>query len=107
MAVRPIDSLTMLPRLQEAGRAVHQNEQFPYAFQQVLGAQMQQEGERSRKQVRRRTGAEQPVITPDRQGSGGQAAQTPAGEGRGRRQRGAFPEPAEPRPGAGRLDVKV
>ena len=38
MAVRPIDSLTMLPRLAEAGRAVHQSEQFPHAFQQVLGA---------------------------------------------------------------------
>lgn len=107
MAVRPIDSLTMLPRLAEAGRTVHQSEQFPHAFQQVLGAQVQQEGERSQKQVRRRTEVEHPVITADGQRSGGRAPQGSGGEGRRSRQRQTRSEPAEPPPGTSRLDVKV
>jgi hypothetical protein len=105
VAVRPIDSLTMLPRLQEAGRAVHQTEQYPHTFQQVLGAQVQQEGERSQKQVRRRTEAEQPTITPDGRRPGTQA-QTSGQRGR-HRPRQAVPEPGEAPGSAGRLDVKV
>jgi len=97
----------MLPRLAEAGRAVHQSEQFPHAFQQVLGAQVQQEGERSQKQVRRRTEAEQPVITPDGQRSGGRAPQGSGGEGRRHRQSQARFEQSEPPQGSSRLDVKV
>lgn len=105
MSVRPIDSLTMLPRLTEAGRAVQQNEQYPHAFQQVLGAQVVQEGERSQKQVRRRTEAEKPTINPDAQQRGGaQAGPRSGGE---RRQRQA-PAPRQEQPaGTGRLDVKV
>lgn len=104
MSVRPIDSLTMLPRLTEAGRAVQQTEQYPHAFQQVLGAQVQQEGERSQKQVRRRTEAERPAINPDSQGSGSQAGPRSGGE---RRQRETQPPRQEPQTGTGRLDVKV
>ncbi|BAD40473.1 hypothetical protein [Symbiobacterium thermophilum] len=105
MAVRPIDSLTMLPRLQEAGRAVQQTEQYPHAFQQVLGAQVQQEGERSQKQVRRRTEAEQPTVTPDGRRPGGQGQ--PSGRGEHHRRRQARPEPGDAPGGTGRLDVKV
>ncbi|WP_374711689.1 hypothetical protein [Symbiobacterium terraclitae] len=104
MSVRPIDSLTMLPRLTEAGRAVQQTEQYPHAFQQVLGAQVLQEGERSQKQVRRRTEAEKPTISPDAQGGGAQAGPRSGGE---RRQRQAPAPRQEPPAGTGRLDVKV
>jgi len=104
MSVRPIDSLTMLPRLTEAGRTVQQNEQYPHAFQQVLGVQVQQEGERSQKQVRRRTEAEGPAINPDTRGSGSQAGQRSGG---GRRQRETQAPRQEPEAGTGRLDVKV
>ncbi|MEW8977256.1 MAG: hypothetical protein AB2385_02535 [Symbiobacterium sp.] len=105
MSVRPIDSLTMLPRLTEAGRAVQQVEQYPHAFQQVLGAQVQQDGERSQKQVRRRTEAEGPVVNPDARQGG--AAQTGPRPGDGRRRRQAPASRQQPEDGSSLLDVKV
>lgn len=104
MAVRPIDSLTTLPRLNEAARTVQQQEQAPFAFQQVLGAQVQQQKERGRTQVRRREAAEQPVIREEGQNKGRQAR--PKSGGGGRRQPTAEP-PAQRESGSGRLDVKV
>lgn len=105
MAVRPIDSLTMVPRLNEAGRHVYQHEQQPYAFQHVLGANMQDRSQRERTQVRQKEKTEQPAIQKEQQGNGnGQGAQAQGG----RRQRA--PE-TQRRPAAtghgGRLDVKV
>lgn len=106
MAVRPVDSLTMLPRLDQAGRMVHQHDQQPYAFQQLLGQQVQAKAERERTQVKQKPQAEQSGIQnrEQRNRGGGGRGQSQAGERR--------PAPAEPaaRPSAtgnGRLDVKV
>lgn len=105
MAVRPVDSLTMVPRLNEAGRHVHQNEQQPYAFQHVLGVSMQDRAQRERTQVKQKENAEQQAVQRERQGGrNGQGAQAQGD----RRQRA----PEKPRrPNAtdhgGRLDVKV
>lgn len=104
MAVRPIDSLTMVPRLNEAGRAVQQQEQYPNAFQQVLGAQVQQRAERERTQVLRKEQAEQAAIRKEEQGQGR------GGEGRPERDRRqvATESPTASDTGTGgRLDVKV
>lgn len=105
MAVRPIDSLTMLPRLDQAGRMVQQAEQQPYAFQQVLGQQVQEKAERERTQVKAKAQVEQPVIQNNRQG--GQ-------NGSGTQQHGGRRQPAPEAPAkttpvtrGGRLDVKV
>lgn len=104
MAVRPIDSLTTLPRLNEAGRAVQQQEQAPFAFQQVLVAQEQQQAERGRTQVKRREAAERQVVREDGQKNARHSG--PGSGGDGRRRGAASPAPQK-EPGSGRLDVKV
>lgn len=105
MAVRPVDSLTMLPRLDQAARAVHQNEQHPYAFQQVLGQQVQAKAERERTQVKQKAQVEQPVTQNNRQGGQG----GPGAQPQGGRRKAAPEEPQKPAstPRNGRLDVKV
>lgn len=104
MAVRPVDSLTMLPRLNEAARQVYQQDQQPLAFQQVLGAQVQEKAARERAQVRQKEQMEQPIIgrEKEREGGGG----SPQQGGRERRTPAAQPRPA-PVTRSGRLDVKV
>jgi hypothetical protein len=105
MAVRPVDSLTMLPRLDQAGRIVHQHDQQPYAFQQVLGQQVQEKAERERTQVKQKAQVEQPVI--QNHGQGGQGGGGAQSQG-GRRQRAPEEPPkASPVTRNGRLDVKV
>ena len=68
-------------------------------FSRCWARQVQQEGERSQKQVRRRTEVEQPPVTPDGRRSGGQATQGSGGEGRRRRQRQTLAERGDPQPG--------
>lgn len=105
MAVRPVDSLTMLPRLNEAGRLVQQQDQQPLAFQQVLGAQGLEKAARERAQVRHKEQAEQPVIGREKEREGGGSG-SPQQGGRERRTPPEQPRPA-PITRAGRLDVKV
>jgi hypothetical protein len=106
MAVRPVDSLTMLPRLDQTGRIVHQHDQQPYAFQQVLGQQVQEKAERERTQVKQKAQVEQPVI--QNNGQRGQGGDQGA-NGQGQRRR--TPEAPQTKPSRvspnGRLDVKV
>lgn len=105
MAVRPVDSLTMLPRLDQAGRIVQQHDQQPYAFQQVLGQQVQEKAERERTQVKQKAQVEQPVL--QNKGQGGQGGGGAQSQG-GRRQRPPEEPPkAAPVTRNGRLDVKV
>ncbi|MFZ5814133.1 MAG: hypothetical protein ACOY93_02350 [Bacillota bacterium] len=103
MAVRPVDSLTMVPRLNEAGRMIHHHEQQPYAFQHVLGSQMQEKAQREKSQVRAKEQVEQPGVQRDKE-------KEPGGTGpQARDRRRKAPEPP-PKPTArrtdGRLDVK-
>ncbi|MFZ5828180.1 MAG: hypothetical protein ACOY94_28065 [Bacillota bacterium] len=105
MAVRPVDSLTMVPRLNEAGRHTHQQEQQPYAFQHVLGANMQDRAQRERTQVKGKEKAEQQKVQREKQGGGnGQGAQA-----QGDRRQRAPETPRRPSATShgGRLDVKV
>lgn len=105
MAVRPVDSLTMVPRLNEAGRHVHQHEQQPYAFQHALGSSMQERAQRERTQVRQKEKTEQPTIRQDgRRGQGGQGQQA-RGERQARTAETSQSPTATGHPG--RLDVKV
>jgi|GEM_PF-1523778 len=111
MAVRPVDSLTMLPRLDQATRLLQQNDQHPYAFQHVLGSQMQEKAERERTQVRQKAEAEHGTVQREKQGKGQQqGAQEQSAQGQNNRQQveqestGQRPRPATRN---GRLDVKV
>jgi len=94
----------MLPRLNEAARLAQQQDQQPLAFQQVLGAQVQEKAARERAQVHLKEQVEQPVISreKDREGGGG----SPQQGGQQRRAPAEQPRPA-PVTRAGRLDVKV
>lgn len=106
MTVRPVDSLTMVPRLNEAGRMVHQQEQEPLAFQQVLGVQVQDKAQRAQTRVKKKEEAQQAKITRERQGEK---------RGRGESQAGRRQPPSQPqgddrsaaRTRSGHLDVKV
>lgn len=103
MTVRPVDMLTMLPRLTEAGRLQHVNDQRPAVLQHVMNAQGQNRTERQLKQVNQKSSAEQAGIQRD----GGRRNQQPDQEQRERnkkeQEKGA---PGEPGLGS-RLDVKL
>lgn len=105
MAVRPVDSLTMMPRLAEAGRAIHQQEQHPHAFQHVLGAQVAERAERGRTQVNQKANVEHGTVNKDGKGPGDQGGQAQA------RARRKEPDAKSAKPAqsgtSGRLDVKV
>lgn len=105
MTVRPVDSLTMVPRLNEAGRHVHQNEQQPYAFQHVLGANLQERAQRERTQVKQKDKTEQQTVQREKQGDrGGQGAQA---QGDRRQRSPEAPQRPKATGSGGRLDVKV
>lgn len=104
MAVRPVDSLTMMPRLTEAGRVIQQQEQHPHAFQHVLGAQVAERAERGRTQVKQKANVEQASVQKDGKGPGGQGGQAQTQGGR----RTPTPDAKPAKPASnGRLDVKV
>lgn len=103
MSVRPVDSLTMVPRLNEAGRLVHNAEQHPFSLQHALSEQMREQVERARSQVKAKAKAEQAAIGRE-QGRGG----TGTGKGRSEGRRPEPPKPSQTKAHqSGRLDVKV
>ncbi len=95
----------MLPRLDQAARMLHHNEQHPYAFQHVLGSQLQEKAERERTQVKQKAEVEHGTVQKEKQGSGKEQGAQARG---GRRQRPHEPpERARGTDRGGRLDVKV
>lgn len=106
MSVRPVDLLTMLPRLGEAGRLQHNAETQPFVAQHAAAAQSVDKAIKERQQVHHREPAEEGTIRQDaKQKHSDQSGQQRSRKGKDRSQ--VDEKPARPpRPG-NRLDVKL
>lgn len=103
MTVRPVDMLTMIPRLNEANRAQHEGEQHRLANQQLQAALAPVKAAREQQQVQKKRNAEHGSVQQDG-GRRGDARQNGKSDGAPRQQAKEKPE----EPGSGhRLDVKV
>lgn len=103
MSVRPVEMLTMMPRLNEAGRLHHNAEVSPYAAQHAAAVQAAEKSLRDQQQVQHGQAADKAIIRkePDKQGGGGQRqGATPE------QRHNARPQPKGKAP-TGRLDVKI
>lgn len=106
MPLRPVDMLTMLPRLTEASRQQHNNETQPAVAQHALAIQRADKAVRDQQSVHQRAPAEQAEIARDGKSPG----RGPGRDGQKRRQ----PEgpssrdqsPGDPVRGV-RLDVRL
>lgn len=105
MTIRAVDIVTMVPRIHEAGRVLHQNEVQNLAGQHAQASAQQVRAEQAQSQVKQTPSSGEVAIRRDRdrkQGSGG---------GSQRRQETGGSEPSQEkqtRPSGGhKLDIKV
>lgn len=103
--MRPVDSLTMVPRLNESARLHHNAEVSPYAAQHATAMQAAEKALREQQQVQQGQAAEHSTIRkePDKQGGGGRRQE---GDPQKRQQQQPQPQPKAAAPN-GRLDVKI
>lgn len=105
MTVRPVDMVTMLPRLTEASRLQHHNDSQPFVALHALTAQAAEKAVRDQQSVQQRTSAEQAEIHKDSSGSGGQEEQPTSRRDR-RQEQPQEAAATDPQRGH-RLDVKI
>jgi len=105
MTVRAVDMQTMIPRLNEASRMQHHNDQQPSVASQAQAATLQQRAERAQQQVTQKSNAGKASIQKDGKGQGGgaQAQQQGKGQAKGQAEQGGQGKPRS----VTRLDVKV
>lgn len=102
MTVRPIDVVTMLPRVHESGRLQQQHDQSPVTAQHVAALQGLQRSAREMQQVHQKARTDGAMVQKDGSRNGG------ARQEQRRRAEPAAKETEPPQPRSGhRLDVKL
>ncbi len=106
MSVRPVDLLTMLPRLGEASRLQHNAQTQPFVAQHAAAVQFVDKAIKERQQVHQRSPVEEATIRQDaKEKSSGGREQQRSRKGKDREPVASMPS-QPPRPG-NRLDVKL